>query len=180
MRRLHPGMVLDSLQIEAVDGRVFTIGKGSGLSHLQFRRFAGCPICNLHVHEFRRRHAELQQAGLQELIFFHSPRQQLLEWHKDMPFALIADPNLHFYRRFAVERGGLALLHPRAWWAGLRGLLRHGLRLPAMGERIDGLPADFLLDGQGRVLACHYGQHADDQWSVAEVLQLAATARVPA
>jgi hypothetical protein len=33
-----------------------------------------------------------------------------------------------------------------------------------------GLPADFLLGPDGCVLALKYGEHADDQWSVAELL----------
>jgi hypothetical protein len=37
-----------------------------------------------------------------------------------------------------------------------------------------GLPADFLVSPDGIVLAAHYGEHADDQWSVDTVLLLAA------
>jgi hypothetical protein len=33
-----------------------------------------------------------------------------------------------------------------------------------------GLPADFLIASDGRVLACKYGAHAYDQWSVDEIL----------
>jgi hypothetical protein len=35
-----------------------------------------------------------------------------------------------------------------------------------------GLPADFLLDPDGTVVAAHYGRHADDQWSVDELLDI--------
>jgi hypothetical protein len=31
-----------------------------------------------------------------------------------------------------------------------------------------------VLDQHGKVLACKYGSHADDQWSVDELLQFAA------
>jgi hypothetical protein len=34
------------------------------------------------------------------------------------------------------------------------------------------LPADFLIAGDGRIIACKYGEHADDQWSVNELLSL--------
>jgi hypothetical protein len=36
-----------------------------------------------------------------------------------------------------------------------------------------GLPADFLIASDGRVLACKYGAHVYDQWSVDELLALA-------
>jgi hypothetical protein len=32
------------------------------------------------------------------------------------------------------------------------------------------LPADFLIDTDGRVLACKRGRHANDRWTVDEVL----------
>ena len=42
----------------------------------------------------------------------------------------------------------------------------------ASSQRID--PADFLIAQDGRVVASKYGTHADDQWSVDEVLTIAA------
>lgn len=35
-----------------------------------------------------------------------------------------------------------------------------------------GLPADFLLDADGTVAAVHYGRHADDQWSVDQLIDI--------
>ena len=34
----------------------------------------------------------------------------------------------------------------------------------------DGLPADFLIGADGTLLACKYGTHVDDQWSLDELL----------
>lgn len=34
-----------------------------------------------------------------------------------------------------------------------------------------GLPADFLISKFGDILASHYGVHANDQWSVDEILE---------
>jgi hypothetical protein len=42
-----------------------------------------------------------------------------------------------------------------------------------IGEKHLGLPADFLIAPDGRVLATSYGKHANDQWSVDELLDLA-------
>ncbi|HEX4559363.1 MAG TPA: AhpC/TSA family protein, partial [Mycobacterium sp.] len=36
-----------------------------------------------------------------------------------------------------------------------------------------GMPADFLIAPDGAVVARKYGEHADDQWSVDELLRLA-------
>jgi hypothetical protein len=35
-----------------------------------------------------------------------------------------------------------------------------------------GLPADFLVAPDGLIVACKYGEHAYDQWSVDELLAL--------
>lgn len=35
-----------------------------------------------------------------------------------------------------------------------------------------GLPADFLVAPDGRIVACKFGKHANDQWSVDELLSL--------
>jgi hypothetical protein len=67
------------------------------------------------------------------------------------------------------------LLNLRAWSAATRGMKGQSLRGAAgLGEKHLGLPADFLIGSDGRVLAAKYGRHADDQWSVDELLDLAA------
>ena len=63
----------------------------------------------------------------------------------------------------------------------LRGDLS-GDHLPARhptGGRL-GLPADFLIAGDGRVVARKYGEHVYDQWPVDELLRLVARVRRPA
>ena len=40
-----------------------------------------------------------------------------------------------------------------------------------------GLPADFLIGTDGRVLACKYGKHIYDQWSVDDLLSHARNSR---
>nr|WP_051777028.1 peroxiredoxin-like family protein [Kitasatospora phosalacinea] len=162
-----------------------------GLTHLQFRRFAGCPICNLHLRSFAVRHPELREAGVREVAVFHSPAEELRSYADGLPFSLVADPEQRLYRAYGVEHGARALLDPRVWPSIVRGVarsiplvLRGRERLPAsrpLGGRL-GLPADFLLTADGRVAAAHYGTHAADHWSVDQVLSLAAahrTAPVP-
>jgi len=147
--------------------------------HLQFRRFAGCPICNLHLRSFAKRHGELAAAGIREIVVFHSPAHELRGY--DLPFAVIADPDKRLYREFGVGAGRRALLDPRAWATILVAVIRSTVaiargreRAPALrphGGRF-GLPADFLIAPDGTVVAEHRGVHADDQWSVDDVLAI--------
>jgi hypothetical protein len=149
------------------------------LVHLQFRRFAGCPVCNLHLRSIVARHDEILAAGIREVVVFHSPADELREHASDLPFAVVADPTKHLYREFGVESAPRAVLDPRAWpaivWSIARDLpavLRRKKPLPASTQdhgRL-GLPADFLIAPDGRVLASRRGQHVYDQWSVDELL----------
>lgn len=152
------------------------------LVHLQFRRFAGCPVCNLHLHSMIRRQDEIAAAGIREIVFFHSTAGELREHASDLPFAIIADPDKKTYATFGVESGARALLDPRGWGAIALGISRSlgavmagretAPRLNPHGGRY-GLPADFLIAPGGRVVASKYGEYVDDQWSVDELLRLA-------
>jgi peroxiredoxin len=152
------------------------------VTHLQFRRFAGCPVCNLHLRSIARRHNEIVAAGIREIAVFHSRAEDMLPFQDQLPFAVIADPGKKLYREFGVTASPRALLHPRAWTAPLkprvypmvlRGIRAGGSPAPRHGETVLGLPADFLIRPDGRVCAVKYGRHASDHWSVDELLQLA-------
>jgi peroxiredoxin len=149
------------------------------LVHLQFRRFAGCPVCNLHLRTFVTRHPEVTAAGVHEVVLFHSNVDDLRHHVADLPFDVVADPAKDLYREFGVESSPRSLLHPKAWpWiiravaAAVPDLVRKRKPAPsAEGGRL-GLPADFLIAPDGRVLASHHGTHVYDQWSVDELLDL--------
>ena len=81
--------------------------------HLQFRRFAGCPICNLHLRSIVRRYDEIRSHGIREVVVFHSTVAELAKYEAELPFPLVADPERQLYRRFSVERRLSSLLRGR-------------------------------------------------------------------
>ncbi|MCX5071460.1 AhpC/TSA family protein [Streptomyces sp. NBC_00513] len=183
---LEPGSTVDAHRLTAVSGERVALPPEPGrLVHLQFRRFAGCPVCHLHLRSIVRRHEEIEAAGIREVVLFHSPVHELLPHVADFPFAVIADPEQRLYREFGVEASPRSLLDPRAWWPVLRSLTRASFavlrgreHLPSprpAGGRL-GLPADLLIGPDGRVLAAKYGEHVYDQWTVDELLELATRA----
>jgi AhpC/TSA family len=169
--------------LEDVSGRSVRLPQDGALVHLQFRRFAGCPVCNLHLRSFARRYHELESAGIREVVLFHSPADELRPHAADFPFAIVADPDKRLYAEFGVTSSPRALLDPRAWLPILRavgfaigGLVAGTVRPPPAnphGGRL-GLPADFLIAPDGQTIACKYGAHVDDHWSVDDVLVQAA------
>jgi peroxiredoxin len=168
--------------LTSVTGEPVALPDRTRLVHLQLRRFAGCPVCNLHLSSFVRRHGELTAAGIRELVVFHAPGDELAAHAAGLPFGVIADPDKQLYRELGVGSSVRALLDPRVWGTilvavtrSLVGVVRGRDRAPSLaphGGRF-GLPADFLIDPSGRIVACKHGVHADDQWSLDEVLELA-------
>lgn len=183
MPMIDSGSVISARQrLTSLAGAVVPIPDERRLVHLQFRRFAGCPVCNLHLRSFARRHAEIEAAGMREVIVFHSGAAELTQYAVDLPFDVIPDPDKRLYAAYGVASSLRALLDPRAWigiliailhaiWEILRGRASAPSLQPQGGRW--GLPADFLIASDGRVVACKYGEHADDHWSVDEVLELA-------
>jgi peroxiredoxin len=161
-------------QLTTIGGAQVAVPAPDTTVHLQFRRFAGCPICSLHLREMARRREEITDAGISEVVVFHSAADALRRHQADLPFAVVADPDRKLYKEFGVESSIRAVLHPGAMRGAVRGLLRtRSLSGPlGLGEDHLGKPADFLIGPDGTVLARKYGAHADDQWSVDELLSL--------
>jgi peroxiredoxin len=177
MPKLQPDFVLPPQLLKTLSGESLAIPSGGPeLIHLQFRRFAGCPICSTHLRGFVKRADDLKVAGIREIVFFHSSADELRKHQTDLPFAVIPDPTKTHYRAFGVETSLWAALHPSVWVAGLRGVLRGHLGLKMENGPL-GLPADFLLSPTGKVLAVKYGTHAYDQWDVDELLALTRKAK---
>lgn len=172
MPRITPGTQMSPLSLPTIQGvQVEVPSKKGRILHLQFRRFAGCPICNLHLRSVAKRHAEIASAGVEEVAFFHSNAETMRPYQGDLPFAVVADPDKRYYRLFGVEEGLIAIADPRAWIGFLRGATASHPSSGTTGEGGHlGLPADFLIEPTGRVLDAKYGKHADDQWSVDEIL----------
>ena len=177
--RVSPGDVIAARELVALSGERVPVPDPERLVHLQLRRFAGCPICSLHLRSVVQRHDEIAAAGIREVVVFHSPAEEFRGLEAELPFAVVADPDRRLYAEFGVEPSPRAVLDPRAGGPTLRGLSRRvravaAQRQPAPaahphGGRL-GLPGDFLIASDGRVLACRYGRHAYDQWSVDELL----------
>ena len=184
--RLTAGTVITPRQLATTSGAAAAVPDPGALVHLQFRRFAGCPVCNLHLRSFVARHDEIAASGVREVVVFHAPAEELRPHVAGLPFPVVADPGKRLYAEFGVESAKRALLDPRVWLPIVRavalslwGVLRHRRPVPSLnphGGRF-GLPADFLIAGDGRIVAVKYGEHAYDQWSVDELLSKAAQER---
>jgi peroxiredoxin len=173
------GDACPKLELTATSGQLVAIPDPEGnFVHLQLRRFAGCPICNLHLRSIVRRHDEIRSRGIREVAVFHSTGAELAKYEAELPFPLIPDPERELYRRLGVEHRLRSLLSLRALCAAIAGqtvALARRSTMRALGPikptgGLLGLPAEFLIAPDGRLAAVKYGQHAYDQWTVDELL----------
>ncbi|MGB0971364.1 MAG: peroxiredoxin-like family protein [Mycobacterium sp.] len=183
--QVEPGDSVGPAELHSIKGAKVGIPDPEKLVHLQFRRFAGCPICNVHLQSVVKRYSEIEAAGIREVVIFHSTPEELETYLDDMPFDVVADPDRVLYRRFGVETALRSIADPRSMAPILKGMadrsvagklrLRAGLR-SAHGGHL-GLPADILIDMGGTVIGAKYGMHAGDQWSIDELLRCAGARR---
>ena len=180
MTKIQIGKVIGKRTLVTTESEHIPIPDAKQLIHLQFRRFAGCPFCSVHLHSMVRRHADILAAGIRVVVVFRSTVTALQQHHGDTPFAVIADPQDKLYAEFGVGSSLGAMFNPRAFLAAVPKIIRMLPKLPGMppwGKGVFGLPADFLIAPDGRVVACKYGTHADDQWSVDQLVAFASVVR---
>lgn len=101
---------------------------------------------------------------------FHSSDDELRRHGVELPFAVVGDPAKLLYDEFGVGSSRRAILDPRALAPvvaeRIRQLVKRGAPIPTPL----GLPGDFLIGSDGKVVAAKRGIHAYDQWSVDELL----------
>jgi peroxiredoxin len=175
---LNTGDKVSARTLTTIEGAAVALPAADGLVHLQFRRFAGCPICNLHMHQVASRHDEIAKAGVTELVVFHSSADRLRRYQSDLPFAVVADPKRKLYQEFGVYNSVRGVFNRNVVRSVSRSLRQQRSARELAGsigptENHLSMPADFLIGPDGAVVARKYGEHAGDQWSVDEMLRLA-------
>jgi AhpC/TSA family len=91
--KVRPGDVVRIRELYSVDDRSIPVPDAARLTHLQFSRFAGCPICNLHLQSMVDHHGEIVAAGVRQVVLFHSTPDEAGTYARDLPFDVVADPD---------------------------------------------------------------------------------------
>ena len=173
MPRLVPGQTFPAHTLLDIHKQEWSLPPDR-LTHLQLRRFAGCPICNMHMIDMMGRQHDIEAAGIQELVVFNSTHDVLAAYAADLPFPMIPDPSGTLYTALGVMTSMSATLAPAAMTSALRGMLRPtALGTPQKLSSALLLPADFLIAPSGELLAVNYASHAAGQWMVDELIALA-------
>ena len=172
MKKLTAGTQLKPHEWHDIQGKCITFPQQGYWTHIQFRRYSGCAVCNLHLHSFLSRQKELIAHRIQEIVVFNSTPERIKADLPQCPLAIVSDVNKHLYAEIGVGTTVMAVLNPAVWLPAMRGAAQFGVQLPRDEETSLGLPADFLIDDEGKIVAVYYGKHAYDQWSVDQLLDL--------
>ncbi len=145
-----------------------------------FFRHAGCPFCNLRVHNLLKVHESFKEQGLEMIFFFESKQDVILRstFHQEIsPIPLISDPNKQWYHAYGLESSAMksAVGHVvsfvgTAIQAKLKGLPMHPM---ADGESINTIPAEFLLDENLIIRELHYSKRLTDRMDMELIQQFA-------
>jgi peroxiredoxin len=153
-----------ALDLVDIYGQAIPIGGTGRRTLLSFFRDAACPFCNFRIYELTHHHASLAALGLDIVAVFGSGQAEVLHFvaRHPRPFRVAADPVGASHLRYGIER---------SFWRKLKAVVT---RVPTLlrGLRIVGLaglntnnllPADFLIDEDGRIVEAYYGSDAGDR-----------------
>ena len=171
--RLFVPEIAPTLDLVDIHGRPITLHRAGRLTLLSFFRDAACPFCNFRIYELTGRHAELAARGLDIVAVFSASQAEVLRFagQRPRPFPLAADPTSDAHRIYGVER---------SLWRKLKAIvtrvptLLKGLRLVGLAGLNTGnlMPADFLIDQNGRIVKAYYGSDAGDRIPLEQIERL--------
>lgn len=147
-----------------------------------FFRHAGCPFCNMRVHQLQQKEQELKAKNLEMIFFFESDEATLKRnvFHQSIsPVPLIADPTQNWYTAYGVESSAfkstvshITSIIPAVIKAKLKGLPVH---MMAGNESINTIPAEFLIDEKGIIKTVYYSKRLNDRMALKVIEDFAET-----
>jgi thioredoxin-dependent peroxiredoxin len=163
MRLIAPSQA-PALRLTDIYGDPVVIGGGGRRTLLSFFRDAACPFCNYRIYELTQQHKGLLALGLDVVAVFASSQQEVLRFvaRHPRPFRVVADPEAVSYGTYGIERSFLRKL--KAVVMRTPTLLK-GLGLVGLAglNTNNMMPADFLIDEEGRIVETYYGSDAGDR-----------------
>jgi thioredoxin-dependent peroxiredoxin len=106
--KLHTNQQAPAFSTHDVYGNIIDLQNLKGRKiYLAFERNAGCPVCNLRVHELLKQSTYFQDNDVTMVMVYESPAEKMKEYldGSHHPFHFVADPqnklyNLYWRRTF--------------------------------------------------------------------------------
>lgn len=166
MEKLEPGEHAPDFSAIDIHGRPVRLHGYAGRKVLlSFFRFATCPFCTVRFVRLTQEAERYAQQGLEVIAVFESSAEYIREYlnGRSMPFPVIADPDGELYARYGLKKSATGLLFGMFRIPTLlRALFDPQFRMARPDSSLLRIPADFLLDSNGRLVESYYGRDIGD------------------
>ena len=145
---------------------------------VSFFREASCPFCNFRLYVLDEYMPKFSARGLRVINIFASTEDEVKRFllRKPRSMIMVADPEMKQYGTYGIETASQAE-KLRALVNRIMALTRGNLLLSgAPGPRAKDskvLPADFLIDEEGEIVATYYGEDIGDHIPIEKLLLFA-------
>jgi peroxiredoxin len=179
--KLQENSVAPIFQTEDIYGKSFDLTGLQGKKVLlSFFRNVACPFCNLRVHQLKKIASALIEQGLEMVFVFETPKKHILlsSLHSSLqPITIISDPEKIFYKLYHIETSMLKLIGTM-FKAGFKAQMQMAkeLNLDKFEDekKVSSIiPADFLIDENGRIAKAHYGSAINDHIPIEYITEFA-------
>ncbi len=170
-QKLEKGDKAPTFTMETINGESLdldNLNKEGKTVFISFLRYAGCPVCNLRVHELSKQYEDLMARNIQMIVVFESSKETLLEYTKDAdsPFPIVSDEDNVFYDSFGVKKSFGKVLKT-AFNKDAKSKMKKGKELYGDKEyKRDGaltrITADFVINTKGIIETAYYGTYIGD------------------
>ncbi|HEY9049507.1 MAG TPA: peroxiredoxin-like family protein [Ohtaekwangia sp.] len=142
--------------------------------YLAFQRNAGCPVCNLQVHQLLKHADDFMAQNIAVLLVYESSLEKMREYlgENTYPFHFIADPDNKLYNQYGVGQSLGKFF--KSLFHGLIEKATQGKKLYKKSISQDGhtttIPAEFVIDKDGKLSKVHYGEYIGDHLPIESLL----------
>ena len=172
---LSAGDIAPSFTTKDIFGNVVSSFQNDKWTFLSFHRFAACPFCTLRTHELMMNYQKFQEMNIEIISLWPSSKSNMLKFigNETSPFPLVSDVDKEIYQKYKVSKSSFlgmltTMMHPRIVVAALKGLYKN--------TKVDAdptlLPADFLIDPNGKIEIAYYGKHFGDHVPIKPLFSL--------
>lgn len=143
---------------------------------LAFFRYASCPVCNFRMNEIIQNYEAIQAKGYVFIAVFESNNQTLQDYLKEteVPFSIVGDPELELYKKYGVQRSFWRMVGSMFNKKTKHDLKEGKVLVKGKNLKRDGnmsrIPADFILDENGKVTIAYYGKNISDHLPLETIL----------
>lgn len=165
----------DFTAIDVIRGESFKLSdyRGKHSVALIFLRYAGCPLCQLHISEISRKYPQIAAKDTDVIVFVRSRVNTLVQegYPGGFPFKLVADPDGDFYKLYGVGSGNIKdMLTPNVIKKAVKATIRGHKQGKMEGNQWQ-LPGDFIVGKDGKLKLAHVGSDIGDNLKSDELMK---------